>query len=115
MPTPSRMRSRRLARRGASLRWLRSLRSLWLAAAIAMLALPAPAAAQPAAVRALDVTFDLVLLRPLGAASTVVGTALFVPAALVASPGGRDPIVEAWDRFVLRSAKYTATRPLGEF
>lgn len=87
-------------------------------ALVACLAGPAPTAAQDFRSQtreALDVTFDLLVLRPVGAANAVVGWGLFVPAALLASPGGRDPIVEAWERFVLTPTEFAYTRPLGEF
>jgi ABC-type transport system involved in cytochrome c biogenesis permease component len=60
-------------------------------------------------------TFDVLILRPTGLAVLVVGVGLFVPAAIVSSPGGKTPILEAWDRFVVRPANYAVTRPLGDF
>ena len=59
--------------------------------------------------------FDAVILRPLGLAAAVVGVALFVPAAILTAPGGRDSIEEAWDLFVLTPGKYVFERPLGDF
>jgi hypothetical protein len=61
------------------------------------------------------VGFDAVLLRPIGFVATVVGASLFLPAALVSAPGGRDSIQEAWELFVLVPGKYVFQRPLGDF
>jgi len=61
------------------------------------------------------VVFDVVLLRPLGLLTMVIGAALFVPAAVVTSPGGLDSIEEALELFVLDPAKDVLERPLGEF
>ena len=59
--------------------------------------------------------FDCVILRPFGFAKTIVGGALFVPAAVLASPSGADNIQTAWDYFVVAPAEDTFTRPLGDF
>ncbi len=59
--------------------------------------------------------FDLVILRTMGMCALIVGTGLFLPSALVSSPGGRDAIGEAWDRFVSEPAAAVFERPLGEF
>ena len=59
--------------------------------------------------------FDVVILRPLGLAATVVGVALFPAAAVLAAPGGRDSVEEAWELFVLVPAKNVYSRPLGQF
>ncbi len=78
--------------------------------------LPAPAlAASDGFTGALDVTFDILVLRPTGFITTAVGALLFLPAAFVSSPGGADHINEALDRFVLTPYSFTFERPLGEF
>ncbi|MGI9590387.1 MAG: hypothetical protein ACR2P8_03385 [Myxococcota bacterium] len=59
--------------------------------------------------------FDVVILRPLGFVGTLIGSALFVPVAVITSPGGRDPIEEALELFVLTPGKFVFTRPLGSF
>ncbi len=59
--------------------------------------------------------FDVVILRPLGLAAAVVGAAIFVPAAILTAPGGRDSIGEAWELFVLVPGKFVVERPLGDF
>jgi len=85
---------------------------------LAGLALPTPVAAQgddSRVVRAADIAFDIVVLRPVGVANSAVGAVLFVPAALLTSPGGRDLIDEAWERFVRGPVEFTYQRPLGEF
>ncbi|MEE8166125.1 MAG: hypothetical protein V3T64_11190 [Myxococcota bacterium] len=62
-----------------------------------------------------SVVFDVVLLRPLGLLRLVIGAAFFVPAAVVASPGGFDSIEEALELFVLVPAEDLLERPLGDF
>jgi hypothetical protein len=60
-------------------------------------------------------TFDVLVLRPLGTVGTIAGFALFLPTALIASPGGEDSIIEAWDLFVGSPAQAAFQRPLGDF
>jgi hypothetical protein len=74
--------------------------------------------------------FDCVVLRPFGFVATVVGGALFVPAAALASGGffvptmfferpvrarAAEGITAAWEHFVVPPVENTFTRPLGEF
>jgi hypothetical protein len=59
--------------------------------------------------------FDVIVVRPLAAAALPVGVAFFVPAALLSAPGGREPVGQALEFFVLGPARYVFTRPLGEF
>ena len=60
-------------------------------------------------------TFDVLILRPTGLAALVVGFGLFVPAAIVTSPGGKSSIGEVWNFFVVNPAEYAVMRPLGDF
>ena len=60
-------------------------------------------------------SFDVWLLRPLGLISTIVGTAFFVPAAVLSFPSGPEAVERAWETFVVTPAKNTFTRPIGEF
>jgi hypothetical protein len=62
-----------------------------------------------------DATYDIAILRTLGTFSTVVGGALFVPAALMTLPSGRDGLDEAWGIFVRSPYQSTFERPLGDF
>jgi hypothetical protein len=62
-----------------------------------------------------DVIVDAVIVRPLAAVGTAIGAALFVPAALLTAPGGKQAIQDALDHFVLIPWDYVANRPLGEF
>ena len=64
--------------------------------------------------RDLDQLFDLVILRPFGLVTTVVGGAFFLPAALLASPTGAEGIQAAWEHFVAPSVERTFKTPLGE-
>lgn len=81
---------------------------------IAMMILATPTHAV-AASSVTDSALDAVIFRPLGAVSTLVGGVLFVPAALLASPNGKDGIDEAWTTFVTGPWDTTFKRPLGEF
>lgn len=60
---------------------------------------------------AVAMIFDLVLLRPLGLAATVVGTAFFIVSLPVSVIGGNTG--EAAKKLVAEPAKYTFARPLG--
>ncbi len=65
--------------------------------------------------RNFDQLFDLIILRPFGLGMTVVGGALFLPAALLASPSGAEGIQDVWEQFVAPSMESTFKHPLGEF
>ena len=88
-----------------------------MVAAIAGLLLPTGAHAEPemGSPSPGSVVFDVVLLRPLGLLRLVIGAAFFVPAAVVASPGGFENIEEALELFVLAPAEDVLERPLGDF
>jgi hypothetical protein len=58
-------------------------------------------------------TLDVVVLRPLGAAATVGGFALFLVSSPLTAASLR--IGTSWDTFVLAPADYTFERPLGDF
>ena len=77
----------------------------------------APVAEQPGNewVRGVDAGFDLMLLRPLGSASTVVGFAIFIPAAVMTLPEGKGGVLDAWELFVATPAYQTFRRDLGSF
>ena len=60
---------------------------------------------------AVSMMFDLVLLRPLGLAATVIGTAFFVVSLPFSVLGGNTG--EAAKKLMVEPAKYTFTRPLG--
>ena len=60
---------------------------------------------------AVSMMFDLVVLRPLGLAATVVGTAFFVVSLPFSALGGNTG--EAAKKLVVEPAKYTFSRPLG--
>ena len=60
---------------------------------------------------AVSMMFDLVLLRPLGLAATVIGTAFFVVSLPFSALGGNTG--EAAKKLMVEPAKYTFTRPLG--
>lgn len=56
---------------------------------------------------------DLVMARPVGAAATVAGFALFVVSSPFSVLGGNSQ--EAWQSLVVAPASYTFQRPLGHF
>ncbi len=58
--------------------------------------------------------FDLMILRPFGLVTTIVGGVFFLPAPLIASPSGAEGVQAAWDHFVAPSLESTFKRPLGE-
>jgi hypothetical protein len=70
---------------------------------------------EPAVEAEKEAETDCAVLRPLGFVRTIVGGALFVPAVVLAAPGGADNIQTAWEHFVAASAEDTFKRPLGEF
>jgi hypothetical protein len=115
---------RRLAHRGSGIVALAVLLACPLSPAPVWAADATPGASAPladeatfgaSALRGANATFDVLFLRTTGLAVLLVGVAFFVPAAIVSSPGGKTPVREAWDRFVVQPANYTVTRPIGEF
>jgi len=56
---------------------------------------------------------DLVVLRPLGLISTVLGSAVYVVGLIFSAPGGN--AAETADILVKDPAKFTFARPLGDF
>lgn len=62
-----------------------------------------------------NVGVDLLLIRPSAAITFGAGAVLFVPAALLTAPNGKESIQEAYQRFVDEPAEYLISRPLGEF
>jgi hypothetical protein len=68
--------------------------------------------------RAQDVTakaVDLTLIRPVASIRVLVGGLLFVPAALIASPMGKEGIDGAMDVLVTAPAEYAFDREIGQF
>ena len=57
-------------------------------------------------------TFDLIFMRPLGLAATVVGTAVFLVSLPFSALGGNTG--EAAQKLVVDPAKFTFSRPLGQ-
>jgi hypothetical protein len=56
---------------------------------------------------------DAIVVRPLGIVSTVLGFGLFMVSVPFSALGGNTG--DAWQALVVRPAKFTFTRPLGEF
>ncbi|MGE4559696.1 MAG: hypothetical protein AB7E77_05830 [Desulfobulbus sp.] len=61
----------------------------------------------------LTTTADIALVRPVGAAATITGFALFLVSSPFSLLGGNAG--EAWDNLVVAPAAYTFKRPLGHF
>jgi hypothetical protein len=61
----------------------------------------------------IDEYLDLMIMRPFLFCMTLVGGAVFLPAAVLASPGGAENIQDAWDTFVAPLVDSTFIRPLG--
>ena len=59
--------------------------------------------------------FDLLIVRPLGFVAAAVGLVLFLPAALITAPMGRDSIQAAKETFITVPSNAVFKRPLGEF
>jgi len=66
------------------------------------------------AARAGVITGDLLLLRPAGVIMSIFGVALFVPAAVISSPGGWDNVTHAYELLIREPFRTTFQRPLGE-
>jgi hypothetical protein len=60
-----------------------------------------------------DQLFDLLILRPVGLVTTIVGGVFFVPAALLVAPTGAERVQDAWAHFVAPSVERTFKPPLG--
>ena len=93
-----------------------------IAALIAVVLLPAsahamgpPPSTKERIARGFAVGFDVVLMRPFSAVATGIGAVLFVPTALITSPGGKESISEAFEVMVSTPAYNVYGRPLGEF
>ena len=94
-------------------KWTRRAAAAALGLALLPLFLPASARAaeEPAEVAAS--VFDVALLRPLSAMSTVAGLAPFAISAPFLAPTGRLGV--SWDLFVAAPYDYTVHRELGDF
>ena len=91
-----------------------------LAAGVTALALaitPLPAAADdPDTVsgdKGMDMFVDIVVVRPLGLAATVIGTALTIVALPFTIPAGS--VGDSAREMIVKPAQYTFKRPLGQF
>ncbi len=84
---------------------------------VALVAVPLLASAGPddtaTGDRATDMLLDVVVMRPLGLASTVIGTALTVVALPFTIPSGS--VEDSAREWIVRPAEYTFKRPLGDF
>ena len=73
----------------------------------------AQATMDPSEITPEEMVVDALIVRPLGIIATILGAGLFVisiPFSLLGSNVG-----EAGDKLVVRPAKFTFVRPLGEF
>jgi hypothetical protein len=85
--------------------------------ALAIAATPLPAAADdPNTVsgdKGTDMVVDIVIMRPLGLAATVIGTALTIVALPFTIPTGS--VGDSARELIVKPAQYTFKRPLGKF
>ncbi len=91
------------------------LRATLLALVLAMTA-ASPAAAQEdtgTGDRATDMVLDVVVMRPLGLAATVIGSVLTVVALPFTIPSGS--VASSAHELIVKPAEYTFKRPLGDF
>ncbi len=58
---------------------------------------------------------DALIVRPLASARVLIGGVLFLPAAALASPGGREGIDGAYDVLLSEPMEYAFERELGDF
>jgi predicted outer membrane protein len=90
---------------------------LFMAMALVLIPLTATALAQDFAdqpeISADMMAADLVLVRPLGIAATVIGTVFYVVAYPFSAMGGNTE--ESYQKLVVEPAKHAFKRPLGEF
>lgn len=63
--------------------------------------------------KGMDMTMDVLMVRPVGLAATVVGTVLFIVALPFAIPSGSVGTVAC--ELVVTPSKYTFVRPIGDF
>jgi hypothetical protein len=59
--------------------------------------------------------FDVVIVRPLGLVALAIGAVVFVPAAVITAPNGKDSLRAALEVFVTGPAHHVFQRPLGDF
>ena len=59
------------------------------------------------------ITADLLLLRPAGVMGCLFGAVLFIPAAILSSPGGWDNVMDAYELLIREPFDTTFRRPLG--
>ena len=58
---------------------------------------------------------DALIVRPLASMRVIIGSLLFLPAALLASPSGREGIDGAYDTLIGEPMEYAFDRELGDF
>lgn len=63
--------------------------------------------------RATDMVLDVVVMRPLGLAATLIGSVLTVVALPFTIPSGS--VESSAHELIVKPAEYTFTRPLGDF
>jgi hypothetical protein len=58
---------------------------------------------------------DALIVRPLASARVVIGALMFLPAALLSSPSGREGFDAAYDTLIEEPVEYAFRRELGDF
>jgi hypothetical protein len=77
--------------------------------------LPASAEARVSTEEVVEVGFDLVILRPAGALSVLVGAAFFVPSMVMTLPNGKAGVDQAREIFIDGPWESTFRRSLGDW
>ena len=58
---------------------------------------------------------DALIVRPLASARVVIGAIMFLPAALLSSPSGKEGFDIAYDTLIAEPVEYAFRRELGDF
>jgi hypothetical protein len=92
-------------------------RTVTLIIALALIAVPCSVTAEDqfedGQVKAIKMAADVVIARPVGMVSIAIGFGFFVISSPFSALGGN--IGDAWHTLVASPAKFTFTRPLGQF
>ncbi len=58
---------------------------------------------------------DALIVRPLASARVIIGAIMFLPAALLSSPSGKEGFDAAYDTLIQEPSEYAFQRELGDF
>ena len=99
-----------------SSKFLAGLATLLLVAPHTLVATPSAAAWEGSAGEdVLATSIDVLIVRPLASIRVLLGGLLMVPASLLASPGGKPAIEDAYQVLVEEPMEYAFEREIGDF